>query len=115
MKVIKSEDNLVEFDNGLKVTGIGDEDCCAVNYLDFEQLPVGTELPTLSLGGLVDYITVKEDGFSLKDINEIPKWVQARSQQNGYYSNITTLILEHEGKRIDLGKLEGEESDGDYE
>ncbi len=50
MKVIKSEENLLEFDNGLAVIGDGDDDCCAYNYLDFEQFPVGTELPTMTAG-----------------------------------------------------------------
>jgi hypothetical protein len=35
MKVIKSEDSLLEFDNGLVVSGDGDVDCCAYNYSDF--------------------------------------------------------------------------------
>lgn len=107
MKVIKSLDNLVEFDNGLRVIGNGDEDCCANNYLDFEQLPVGTELPTMSIDEFVEAISVKEDGFAVKDINGIPKWVQARSDQNGYYSNITTLIIEQGNKRIKLRELSG--------
>jgi hypothetical protein len=111
MKVIKSEGNLLEFDNGLVIEGDGDEDCCAVNYLDFEQLPVGTELPTLTATEFVDYITLKDDGFALKDSSETPKWVQARSSQNGYYSNITTLLVKYEGKTIDLGSLAGDISE----
>lgn len=107
MKIIKSEENLIEFDNGLKVVGDGDIDCCANNYLDFEQLPVGMELPTMSIGEFVDSISVKEDGFAVKDIGGIPKWVQARSDQNGYYSNITTLIVEQGDKKVILKKLEG--------
>lgn len=93
MIVTKSEDNLLEFDNGLVVEGWGDIDCCAVNYLDFEQLPVGTELPTMTTEEFKKYIIIKEDGFSLKDSDGTPKWVQARSAQNGYYSNMTTLAV----------------------
>lgn len=109
MKVTKSEDNLLKFDNGLVVKGDPDYDCCAVNYLDFEQLPVDTELPTMTLGEFVDSLNVKDDGFIVKDVNGTPKWVQARSEQNGYYSNITTLIVEFDGKTANLGKLSGEE------
>lgn len=108
MKVTVSEENLLEFDNGLVIEGDGDVDCCAYNYLDFEQLPVGTELPTLTAGEFVDYISLKEDGFAIKDSDGIPKWVQARSNQNGYYSNITDLIVKYEGKTINLGRLSGE-------
>lgn len=108
MKVTKSEDNLLEFDNGLVIEGDGDVDCCAYNYLDFEQLPVGTEIPTMTGKDFVDNITLKDDGFILKDTKELPKWVQARSDQNGYYSNITTLIVKYKGKKFNLGSLEGD-------
>ena len=107
MKVIKSDDNILKFDNGLVVNGVGDLDCCAVNYLDFEQLPVGTEVPTMTIGEFVDAITIKDDGFIIKDSQGTPKWVQARSDQNGWYSNMTTLNVEQEGKKIELGKLSG--------
>lgn len=107
MKVIKSEENLLEFDNGLVIEGDGDVDCCAYNFLDFEQLPVGTELPTMTAGEFADNINLKEDGFSVKDSERTPKWVQARSSQNGYYSNITTLLLKYKGKTLNLGELSG--------
>lgn len=108
MKVVASEDNLLEFDNGLVVEGDGDIDCCAVNYLDFEQLPVGTELPDMTAGQFVDSITLKEDGFSIKASDGTPKWVQARSDQNGYYSNLTTILVKYDGTTINLGDLSGE-------
>lgn len=109
MKVIISEENLLEFDNGLKVIGDGDIDCCANNYLDFEQLPIGTELEDMDLEEFRSAITIREDGFSVKDKQGIPKWVQARSRQNGYYSNITTLILEQNGTQVTCERLVGEE------
>lgn len=111
MKVIKSEENLLEFDNGLMVIGNGEEDCCAYNYLDFEQLPVDTELPTMDLEDFHKAITTKEDGFSVKDIDGMPKWVQARSSQNGYYSHMTTLILEQGENKIIAKEFYGEESE----
>ncbi len=108
MKVIKSEENEVEFDNGLVIVGDGDQDCCAYNYLDFEQLPVGTELPTMTGNQFAKKIKLKEDGFAVKDVDGLPKWVQARSNQNGYYSNMTTLLVQYKGKEIDLGQLSGD-------
>lgn len=108
MFVIKSEENLLEFDNGLKVIGDGVSDCCEYNYLDFEQLPVGTELKDMDIEDFHKEISVKDDGFSIKDINNIPKWVQARSCQNGYYSNMTNLVLEQGDKRIESKCFEGE-------
>jgi hypothetical protein len=109
MKVTESEDNLLEFDNGLVIEGDGDVDCCAYNYLDFEQLPVGTELKTMTADELVKQISLKEDGFALKDAEGTPKWVQARSSQNGYYSNRTTAYVKHGDTKIELGELFGEE------
>lgn len=107
MKVLKSEENFLEFDNGLQVIGVGDEDCCAYNYLDFEQLPVGTELPTMGLEDFYKAISLKEDGFSIRNKNGIPKWVQARSDQNGYYSDMTTLYLKQGIWRIDVKNFTG--------
>lgn len=107
MKVTKSEDNLLEFDNGLAVIGDGDQDCCAVNYLDFEQLPVGTELPDMTAGQFMDAISLKEDGFSVRDSKRTPKWVQARSDQNGYYSSCTTLIVRYKGTEARLKEFSG--------
>ena len=107
MKVIKSEEDLLEFDNGISIVGEGDIDCCANNYLDFEQFPVGTELPDMSLGALIDSIKLKEDGFILKDSIGTPKYVQARSEQNGYYSDRTTVIVKDGTKSVTLGELSG--------
>lgn len=107
MKIIQSKENLVEFDNGLKIIGDGDSDCCAYNYLDFEQLPVGTELEDMDIEEFKEAINIKKDGFSVKDKDNTPKWVQARSDQNGYYSNITTLVLEQGNKRIVCSDLYG--------
>jgi hypothetical protein len=108
MKVVKSEENLLEFDNGLVVAGDGDVDCCAYNYLDFEQLPVGTELPTMTAEQFAKKIKLKEDGFAIKDTDNVPKWVQARSNQNGYYSNMTTLVVEYKDSKLELANLSGE-------
>lgn len=108
MKVIKSEDDILEFDNGVSIVGVGERDCCANNYLDFEQLPVGTELPDMTMGELVDAINLADDGFALKDIDGLPKWVQARSEQNGYYSSITAVFVEDGDKRVELGELSGQ-------
>ena len=111
MKVIKSEDNLLVFDNGLSVIGVGNIDCCAINYLDFEQLPVGTEVPTQSIGPFSDNLYLEDDGFVIKDSTGLPKWVQARSEQNGYYSDMSTLELEMNGHTIRIGTLTGEQFD----
>lgn len=88
MKVIKSEEDYLEFDNGLQITSWHTHDCCECNYLDFEQFQKGDEFDDCnSVGDFLNAITIKEDGFIMKDKLGIPKWAQARSSQNGYYSN----------------------------
>lgn len=109
MKVVKSEDNLLEFDNGLIVEGDGEIDCCAYNYLDFEQFPVGTELPDMTAGEFANAVSLKDDGFAIKASDGTPKWCQARSDQNGYYSNRTSLtIKDKNGTIVNIGDLSGE-------
>lgn len=93
MKVIVSKEGTLEFDNGLILESNHMQECCEYNYLDFEQLPVGTELPTMTAKEFAKAINIKEDGFSIKDIHGIPKWVQARSEQNGFYSEGVDLII----------------------
>nr|DAX62318.1 MAG TPA: hypothetical protein [Caudoviricetes sp.] len=94
MKVIESGDGYLEFDNDLILESFYSQDCCERNYLDFEGgLPVGTELPTMNSKEFAEAINIKEDGFSIKDIHGIPKWVQARSEQNGYYSSGVNLRI----------------------
>lgn len=34
-----------------------------------------------------------DNGLVIKDVHGIPKWVQARSEQNGYYSSDVDLII----------------------
>lgn len=103
MKVIKSEENRLVFDNGVAMSGWHEQDYREYNYLDFEQLPVGTELPDYTAAELVDALTLKGDGFSVKDIDGTPKWVQARSDQNGYYSNYVGLRISDGSAELVVG------------
>lgn len=103
MKVVKSDEDSLVFDNGLVVESWHYQDCCESNYLDFEQLPVGTELPDYTAAQFVDALTLKEDGFSVKAKDGTPKWVQARSNQNGYYSNGVGLTVKDEKNTITVG------------
>lgn len=111
MKVIESSESYVKFDNGLEIIGDGDVDCCANNYLDFEQFEVGAEFKTLTAKGFKRAARIKEDGFILKDIQQTPKWCQARSEQNGYYSSMTTLIVKYKDEEIEIARLYGEGSE----
>ena len=93
MKVVKSFDGYLEFDNGVAIESYHDADCCEENYLDFEQFVVGAEFPTMSAEELCRNLTLKPDGLILKDSEGIPKWAQARSEQNGYYSSSVGVAI----------------------
>lgn len=93
MKVIVSEEGYLKFDNGLILESDHDQRCCEINYLDFEQFLVGDEFPTMTAKEFAKAIKIGDDGFSIKDIHGIPKWAQARSEQNGYYSEGVDLII----------------------
>lgn len=111
MKVIKSEDDVIEFDNGLEISGEGDVDCCARNWIDFEQFTVGREFPNMTDKGFMQKVRLKEDGFALKDSQGIPAWAQARTLQNGYYSPMSTLSIKYKNnEEIEVGRLAGEYS-----
>ena len=101
MKVIDSGEGYLEFNNGLILESFYSQDCCERNYLDFEEgLPVGTELPTMNAVEFQKAIKIKEDGFSVKDIHGVPKWIQARSDQNGYYSSGVNLSIRDDTQEI---------------
>lgn len=106
MIVVKNNEETVKFDNGLVLSSDFTPDCCAVNYLDFEQLHVGREFKHMTAQEFLDAITIKEDGFIIKDKSGVPAWVQARSMQNGYYSAGVDLVAEFEGETVRTGKKE---------
>lgn len=110
MKVIRSIDNILVFDTGLVISGCGEIDCCAVNYLDFEQIPVGHEFDDMDSEEMRETVekNLKDDGFTLRGKDGVPKWVQARSWQNGYYSNETHVSVDGERVGRVFGKKQEE-------
>ena len=96
MKVVDSCDGYLKFDNGVAIESFHDATCCEENYLDFEQFIVGAEFPTMSAEELCRSLVLKPDGLILKDSEGIPKWAQARSEQNGYYSDSVGVSIKDE-------------------
>ena len=38
MRILKITEYAIEFDNGKDISFVHDQDCCEINYADFEQL-----------------------------------------------------------------------------
>lgn len=103
MKIVKIDEisNEVKFDNGICMYSDYKQDCCEKNYIDFSQLKVGDEFEGNDIEDLIKVITIKKDGVIIRDKDCIPKWLQSRSEQSGYYSNIVELVItDLENKKI---------------
>lgn len=111
MKIVKIDEieNKVKFDNGICMYSYHVQECCENNYIDFSQLKVGDEFEGEHINDLLNAITIKIDGVIIRDINGIPKWLQARSEQNGYYSNVVQLIISDSKYKELKVFIEGEE------
>lgn len=82
------EDEYIEFDNGVIISSYHDPDCCESNYLDFSQFRVGMEFPAIKEPeDIQKFIHLRKDGIYLVSADGLPIWAQARSNQNGYYSD----------------------------
>lgn len=83
-----NEEEYVVFDNGVKISSFHNPDCCETNYLDFSQFKVGMEFPAINEPqDIQKLIHLRKDGLYLVSEDGLPIWAQARSYQNGYYSN----------------------------
>lgn len=81
-------DECIVFDNGVTISSYHDPDCCESNYLDFSQFKVGMEFPAIKEPkDIQKVIHLRKDGIYLVSADGLPIWAQARSCQNGYYSD----------------------------
>lgn len=106
MRVVKAEEELLEFDNGDTITSDWSPSCCEYNYADFsaimdEELR-NCEFDSVSFGRRQDGI-----GFNLifhglphKRMEKYDKtyFVPCYSDQNGWYSSELTIY--HNGKEV---------------
>lgn len=94
ISIEESDGDYVEFDNGLVLSSYHNMDCCENNYLDFSQFKVGMKFPAInSINDIKKYIKLHEDGIVMTTIEGLPIWSQARSEQNGYYSNSVGIFI----------------------
>ena len=84
MRILKITEYVIEFDNGKEITFDHCQDCCEINYADFEQLD--------SLARDVDFseplvFESCDYGFRFGNPPINMFFVPCYSIQNGYYSN----------------------------
>lgn len=84
-KIITTEENLIEFSDGTRITCDHEQDCCEQNYADCDQLDdlaLGYNFNTSKLV----FERVDGSGFRFGDRPERMFFVPCYSVQNGYYS-----------------------------
>lgn len=84
MRILNVTEDFIEFDNGKVISFEHDQDCCEINYADFEQLD--------SLAREVDFseplvFESCDYGFIFGNQPINMFFVPCYSEQNGYYSN----------------------------
>jgi hypothetical protein len=94
-KIIKLEENLIEFDDGTRITASHEADCCEDNYADCEQLDDiarSTDFDTANL----EFEIVDGSGFRFGNAPAKMFFVPCYSDQNGYYSDDVDIYLNDE-------------------
>ena len=88
MRILKITEDSIEFDNGKDISFVHDQDCCEINYADFEQLD--------SLAREVDFsepivFESCDYGFRFGNPPINMFFVPCYSIQNGYYSSLLDI------------------------
>ena len=107
MKVVISTDGQLKFSNGFQIYSYHGTNCCEYNYLDFEEtFKVGEEFEDLDFDEFVKRVKVKEDrsGLVISLDKVFKRFVPARSEQNGYYSNAVGVSILGDGKELTLNE-----------
>lgn len=94
-KIIRLEDNLIEFSNGTLITCDHSQDCCEWNYADctnIDDLARNYDFNTSKL----TFESVEGCGFRFGDHPQRMFFVACYSEQNGYYSSDIDVYLNGE-------------------
>ncbi len=94
LKVIKVNDESIEFDNGTILGSYHQEDCCEVHYLDFDDLTIG-DFDGLEFDLTLDKFFRKVEGYGIEliPVNGYSVKVPGYGSNNGYYSTDLSLVL----------------------
>lgn len=105
-KVIKVEEESIEFESGAKIYSDHDQDCCENHYLSFRDLTL-EDFDGLEFDLSTDafFKRIEDYGIDLIPIRGHSVKVPGYGYNNGYYSSNLTLVLFHptEGeKKFDI-------------
>ncbi len=98
LKVVKLEDEQIEFENGVKLFSNHDSDCCENHYLSFKDLTMD-DFEGLEFDLTNDNFFKKIDdyGIELIPIHGHSVKVPGYGYNNGYYSTNLQLCISGEG------------------
>lgn len=109
-KVVKINEESVEFDNGIELLSDHFQDCCECHWLSFNDLSMddfdGLEFD-LSSDNFFE--RVKDYGIRLIPVNGHPVSVAGYGSNNGYYSDQLDLVLRKGGmetNRFDISECQ---------
>ncbi len=84
MKIEEVNSKYILFDNGSRITFDHDQDCCELNYADFEQIE--EQAKSCEFDEKLIFEAVENSGFRFGSAGTPMFFIPCYSEQNGYYS-----------------------------
>lgn len=100
MKIIKIDDDFVEFDDGTKITSVHYQDCCEHVYADFKQLKDTNIM-------MEDFDEIKIEKVLGSGFKIGAYFVPCYNSQNGYYNSDLSLAISKPGKEDQIINITG--------
>ena len=101
VKVVSIKDNIIVFDNGVKLFSYHDQDCCEHHDLEMNDLTL-CDFDGLEFDLTNDnfFNRIEDYGIELVPTKGHSVKIPGYGYNNGYYSSQMDLVLEKEGKYI---------------
>ena len=93
IRIIKVDDECIEFNNGSKIEFDHNPDCCEWNYADFSQLEPLARKTTFTLP--LTFEKAENSGFRFGNPPQKMFFIPCYSEQNGYYSTDVDIYFNH--------------------
>lgn len=94
LKIVSISNDIITFDNGMKLYSNHDQDCCEHHYLVMQDLDI-EDLKNLEfdLSGDTFFERIESYGIALLPLNGFPVRIAGYGSNNGYYSSNLELVL----------------------